>query len=152
MLISKNKNELVLNFEKKESDKYNLELLPGAITDFFDIESDTIILNFSTKKSTDYSAIFLTLNNIKSYPILIDLINDRGDVVVQKYSEEPREYKYINLAPSRYKIRIIYDTNKNKKWDTGNYLLKQQPEEVYYFKNIIMAKANWEVTESLTIQ
>jgi uncharacterized protein (DUF2141 family) len=152
ILISKNKNELVLNFEKKESDKYNLELLPGAITDFFDIETDTIVLNFSTKKSTDYSAIFLTLNNIKSYPILIDLINDRGDVVVQKYSEEPREYKYINLPPSRYKIRIIYDTNKNKKWDTGNYLLKQQPEEVYYFKSIITAKANWEVTESFTIQ
>jgi len=152
VLISKNKDELVINFKKEESNKYNLELLPGAITDFFDLENDTLQMNFTTRKSTDYSAIYLTLNNIKSYPILIDLINDSGKVIVQKYSEKNEEYIYKNLSPSRYKIRIIYDTNSNKKWDTGNYLLKQQPEEVYYFKSIITAKANWEVTESLTIQ
>ena len=152
LLISKNKDELVVNFKKEESNKYNFELLPGAITDFFDVENDTIQMKFSTKKSTDYSAIFLTLNNIKSYPVLIDLINEKGDLIVQKYSDKAEEYIYKNLPPSRYKIRIIYDTNKNKKWDTGNYLLKQQPEEVYYFKSVITAKANWEVTESLKIQ
>ena len=152
MFISKNKDELLLNFEKEQSEKYNLEVLPGAITDFFGIENDTIKVQFSTKKSTDYSAIFLTLNNIKSYPILIDLINEKGEVVVQKYSEKQEEYNYNNLAPSRYKIRIIYDTNHNKKWDTGNFLLKEQPEEVFYFNSIIIAKANWEVTESLTIE
>jgi len=150
--ITKKRNALLFNFEKEQSAKYYLEFLPGAVTDFFDVENDTIQMSFATKKSTDYSSIFLTLNNIKSYPIIIDLINERGDVVVQKYSGRQEEYSYINLSPSRYKIRIIYDTNKNKKWDTGNYLLKQQPEEVYYFKSIITAKANWEVTESLTIQ
>ena len=151
-IISKNKAELLFDFEKEESNKYNLEMLPGAIIDFFNVESDTIQVNFSTKKSTDYSAIFLTLNNIKSYPIIIDLMNDRGEVIVQKYAEVPREYEYLNLPPSRYKIRIIYDTNKNKKWDTGNYLLKQQPEEVYYFKKVMTAKANWELIEPMTVE
>ena len=151
-VISKNKEKVSLNFKKEQADSYNLEVLPGAIKDFFGIENDTLNVKFTTRKTTDYSSIFLTLNNIKSYPIIIDLLNDRGEVVVQKYSEEPREYKYINLQPSRYKVRIIYDTNNNKKWDTGNYLLKQQPEEVYYFKNIITAKANWEVIQPLTIK
>ncbi len=150
--ITKKRNELLINFKKEQSNKYNLELLPGAVTDFFGIENDTIQVNFSTKKATDYSSIFLTINNVKNYPILIDLINERGEVVAQKYSEKSEEYSYINLSPSRYKVRIIYDTNKNKKWDTGNYLLKQQPEEVYYFSNIITAKANWEVVQPLTIQ
>lgn len=152
IFVSKNKDELLLDFEKEESNKYSLEVLPGAVTDFFDIDNDTIHVNFSTKKSTDYSSIFLTLNNLKSYPAIIDLINERGDLVVQKYSEKHEELKYINLPPSRYKIRIIYDTNKNKKWDTGNYLLKQQPEEVYYFNDVIKASANWDLTESWTIQ
>jgi len=151
-VITKKRDELLFHFEKEQSNKYYLQILPGAITDFFDVENDTIHMSFSTKKSTDYSSIFLTIDNVKNYPILIDLINDRGDVVVQKYSEKPEEYSYINLPPSRYKVRIIYDTNKNKKWDTGNYLLKQQPEEVYYFNNIIIAKANWEVVQPLTIQ
>ena len=151
-IISKSKDELLLDFEKEESHKYSLEMLPGAITDFFNIESDTIQVNFSTKKSTDYSAIFLTLNNIKSYPIIIDLMNERGEVIVQKYAEDPQEYKYINIPPSRYKIRIVYDVNKNKKWDTGNYLLQQQPEEVYYFKKVMTAKANWELIEPMTVE
>ncbi len=150
--LSKSKEKVILNFEKEQSNNYRLELLPGAIEDFFGIENDTLKVKFTTRKTTDYSSIFLTLNNLKSYPVLIDLINERGEVVVQKYSESQQEYTYRNLSPSRYKIRIIYDTNNNKKWDTGNYLLKQQPEEVYYFNSIIIAKANWEVTESLTIE
>jgi len=47
---------------------------------------------------------------------------------------------------------VIYDDNDNGKWDTGNYLKSLQPEEVYYFENIIDAKANWEVVESFTLQ
>ena len=50
-----------------------------------------------------------------------------------------------------YMVRIIYDVNKNKKWDTGSFLQRLQPEEVYYFKNVITAKANWEIVEILTV-
>ena len=63
-----------------------------------------------------------------------------------------REIQFTNLSPSRYMVRVIYDVNKNKKWDTGNFLQRLQPEEVYYFKNVISAKANWQVEETFTIQ
>ena len=33
------------------------------------------------------------------------------------------------LQPKKYTIRIIIDENKNNKWDTGNFLLKQQPPD-----------------------
>ena len=49
-------------------------------------------------------------------------------------------------------IRIIYDDNGNRKWDTGNFLLNIQAEEVYYVKTILEAKANWEVEESITLK
>jgi len=149
--ISKNRDNVALIFEKNMLDNYNAQLYPGAITDFYGIENDTLKVKFSTKKTSNYSSIFLTLNNIKSYPIIVDLINEKGELVEQKYALNNQEYKFINLQPSRYMVRIIYDTNKNKKWDTGNYLLKHQPEEVYYFLGIIDAKANWEVIESFSI-
>lgn len=151
VLVSKNKNRLIFDFDKKEQDKYEVILFPGAITDFYGVQNDTLNVNFATKKSTNYSSLFLTINNVKSYPIIIHLIDDKGKIVEKKYAKEAREYKFINLLPSRYKVRIIYDTNNNKKWDTGNFLLKQQPEKVYYFKNVINAKANWEVIETFTI-
>lgn len=148
--LSKNKEYLNFNFDKDVQESYTIELLPGAITDFYGTQNDSLKIQFRTNKITSYSSIFLTLNNIKNYPIIIDLINDKGEVAAKKYSKIPEEYQFINLRPSRYMVRIIYDTNQNKKWDSGNFLLKQQPEEVYYFKNIINAKANWEVIETFT--
>lgn len=151
-VISKNKDRLFFEFEIEPDNEYTMNLMPGAITDFFGMENDTLELDFQTKKATYYSALFLNINNVKSYPIIVDLIDEKGQTVAKRYADQPREYQFKNLLPSRYKIRIIYDTNNNKKWDTGNFLSKQQPEEVYYFKNIINAKANWEVIESFTIE
>jgi len=150
-LFTKNRNRILFNFTKKEQNKYRVDLLPGAVTDIYGVENDSLKVEFATKKSTNYSALFLTIDNVKSYPIIIELIDNRGNAIVQKYADEPREYKFLNLLPAKYKIRIIYDTNNNKKWDTGNFLLKQQPEEVYYFDNIIDAKANWALIEPFTI-
>ena len=149
--LNKSKNKLFFNFEKKYDSKYTMQLLPGAVEDFFDVKNDTLNLAFSTKRPSNYSSIFLTLNKIESYPIIVDLINDRGEVTVKYYAENAHVIRFNNIAPSRYKVRILYDENKNKKWDTGNYLKKIQPEKVYYFKNIIEAKANWEVEMSLSL-
>ncbi len=55
------------------------------------------------------------------------------------------------MRPSRFKIRIIYDDNENREWDTGDFLNNVLPEQVYYVKTIIEAKANWEVEESLLL-
>ncbi|MEN8123996.1 MAG: Ig-like domain-containing protein [Bacteroidota bacterium] len=148
--LNKSKNELYFNFDKKFDYRYSLQLLPGAVVDFFDVQNDTINTSFTTKRPSSYSSIFLTLKNIEKYPIIVDLINERGEVVANYYAETSHKISFNNIAPSRYKIRIIYDENKNKKWDTGNYLKKIQPEKVYYFRNIIEAKANWEVDETLS--
>ena len=47
---------------------------------------------------------------------------------------------------------IIYDTNTNGKWDTGNYLLKLHPESVEYFPEIQEVRANWQLPIDLNIK
>jgi hypothetical protein len=42
---------------------------------------------------------------------------------------------------------LIYDDNKNKEWDSGNYLEKRQAEEVAYFSKAIDVRANWDVEQ-----
>jgi hypothetical protein len=55
------------------------------------------------------------------------------------------------LPPAKYKIKFVYDLNENKKWDTGNYLKKIQPEKVLYYVGEINVRSNWdlEVKQSL---
>lgn len=150
--LSNDKQDLIFNFEKVIQDRYLLEFYPGAVTDLYGAQNDSLKIQFRTNKVTSYASLYLNLNNVKSYPIIIELINDTGKLVAKKYSNNKEEYQFINIQPSRFKIRIIYDTNGNKKWDTGNFLLKKQPEEVYYSKTTINVKANWKWTETLTLE
>ncbi|RUA06510.1 MAG: hypothetical protein DSY82_09540 [Flavobacteriia bacterium] len=147
----RNKQKLYIDFEKEYDQKYYLDLFPGAVTDFFGIENDTLKINFSTKRPSNYSSIYLTLKNLKRYPVIVQLITKDGKVEASQYAESAKEVKFENINPSNYMVRIIYDDNKNKRWDTGNYLKKIQPEEVYYFKLLIEARANWEVVETLEL-
>ena len=55
------------------------------------------------------------------------------------------------LKPDKYIIRAIVDYNDNKKWDTGNYLKKQQPERVIYHPVIFKVRPNWHFPETFVI-
>ena len=150
--IAKDKNEIELSFTKTYNQRYTLELLPNALTDFFENVNDTLIYRFNTKKPTDYGNIYLTLQNVKRYPMMVQLIKEKGALVEEIYAEKQQEYIFRNLVPAKYLVRIIYDDNKNRKWDTGNFLLKKQPEEVIYIENVFEMRANWEMTETIILK
>jgi uncharacterized protein (DUF2141 family) len=149
--LSRQKDRINLFFPFEFQQEYNLQLLPGAITDIMGVTNDSLRINVRTGKTADYCSVFLSLNNIPRYPVIVELMDDRGVVAGKKIAEGPGELQFINIEPSRFKVRIIYDDNRNGKWDTGDFLRSVQPEEVYYFKSVIEAKANWEVIESLSL-
>ena len=150
--LTADRDRIDFDFEKEPAQNYKLFIEPGAIEDIFGVQNDTIKASLKTGKVSDYCSVFLRLRNIERFPIILEMINDQGKIVAKKYANEPREFEFRNLKPSRFMIRIIYDDNQNKKWDTGNFLLHKQPEKVYYVKTIIEAKANWEVEESIMLQ
>lgn len=152
LTLSERRDRIDFDFKKEPVQSYKLFIEPGAIEDIMGVQNDTIEASLKTGKVSDYCSIFLTLRNIERFPVIIELINDKGDIVARKFAEEAREFEFKNLRPSRFMIRIIYDDNGNQKWDTGNYLKNIQPEQVHYVKTIIEAKANWEVEENITLQ
>ncbi len=152
LIVSENRDRIDFYFEKETLQSYKLFIEPGAIEDIMGVQNDTIKASLKTGKVSDYCSIFLTLRNTEKFPIILELINDKGDIVAKTFADEPREFEFRNLRPSRFMIRIIYDDNGNKKWDTGNFLLNILPEKVYYVKTIIEAKANWEVEENIMLK
>ena len=47
--------------------------------------------------------------------------------------------------PGDYELRILYDDNKNGKWDPGEFFgKKKQPELVKPVERKIVVKSNWE--------
>ena len=49
---------------------------------------------------------------------------------------------------AKFKVKAIYDRNHNGRWDTGNFRMKIQAEEVYFLQKIIEIRANWDVEEA----
>ena len=48
-------------------------------------------------------------------------------------------------------IRVIYDENRNGKWDSGNVRLKKQPENIWINEKEITLRPNWEAEEPITV-
>ena len=51
---------------------------------------------------------------------------------------------FTHLDAGKLYLRAIFDTNGNKKYDSGNYLLKRQPERVSYSSDIEPIRAGWD--------
>lgn len=135
--------ELSLQFDTAENTKYEMTLLPEAVTDFFGNVNDTLTYTTKTKEFADYGDIELRLNNANAYPYLVELVNEKGEVKESIYVEEEGPIVFNTLRPSTYYIRLIEDANKNRRYDTGNFLEQRQPERVIYYPEAIELNAGW---------
>ncbi len=54
---------------------------------------------------------------------------------------------FQNIQPGSYILRAIVDTNKNGRWDIGNFKTKTKPEPIYYFDTKIKLKANFQLSD-----
>ncbi len=136
-------NVYSLQFEKKESQKYAIKMLPGALEDFFGNVNDTLNYSARTKLYSDYSNIRVTLRNM-TFPAIIQLMNEKGDVKYEQFAKVDRLLDFRNLTPGNYYLRVVFDANGNQKWDSGNYLEQLQAERISYYPEIIDARANWD--------
>lgn len=144
--------DFIINFQKEPNEKYRITLLPGALTDFMEHVNDTLSYPFDTKSTADYGNLNLTLENIKHFPIIVELTNKKGDIMATAYSENSSKIDFKLVEPNLFNVRIIYDVNKNGIWDSGNFLTKEQAEEVLYFPKTIDVRANWDVEQTISLK
>ncbi|HET8809697.1 MAG TPA: Ig-like domain-containing protein [Flavobacteriaceae bacterium] len=145
-------NDLVLEFEKGEAQTYQITILPGAITDFFGKVNDTLSYRLRTKNISDYGILSMNLQNVKNFPIIVQLVDLEGEIVQELQSGSETVFNFTNIEPGEYFVRIIFDKNENGFWDTGNYLKNRQPETVTYFPDTLQVRANWDVSERFILK
>ncbi|MDN3678580.1 Ig-like domain-containing protein [Flavobacterium paronense] len=141
-----------LNFKKEELEKYKIQLLPGALTDYYEKQNDTLKYSVATKNSSEYGNLKITLQNAKSFPVILELTDKDGKILATAYTENNPVVEFLALEPNKYTLRIIYDENKNGVWDSGNFTEKRQSEEVIYYPEILNVNANWDVIETFILK
>ena len=139
--------KLYFDFKKEPLEKYTFSILPGALTDFFGKSNDSLIYKTSTQNTSDYGNLRIKLENVKRFPVIVELTDEKGTVLASEYTDKSTVVDFNLIEPKQFTLRAIYDENKNKVYDSGNYLEKRYSEEVIYFSKEIDVRANWDVEQ-----
>ncbi|MDR2222349.1 MAG: Ig-like domain-containing protein [Flavobacteriaceae bacterium] len=144
--------KLSFTFEKKENEKYTINLLPGAITDFFGKPNDTLNYKLNTNQFSDNGNLIVNLQGVKRFPIIVEIINEKEEVIASKISTKETRIEFNLLPPRKYFIKVIYDDNKNGKWDPGYYWDRRQAEETFFYPEEIDVRANWDINQEVILE
>ena len=143
-----NRYEFLINLE--EDMTYNVTMYPGALTDFYDEVNDTLNYKYSTRLKSDYGNLRMVVAN-GTLPMIAQLVTDDGEVEYERIARTSGVIDFTDVKPGEYYFRVIFDTNRNGKWDSGNFLLGTQPERVSYSTELIEIRANFDYIETLPL-
>ncbi len=136
--------KIMLSHKWVEGAEYNIVIEKDVATDTMDnkyMKTDTIA--FSAKRTSDYGTVKIKIDNLdtSSHPVLM-LKKDNNTYFQQRLVQ--KNYSIPLILPGDFEISILFDSNKNGKWDTGNYWKKIQPERVVARKETFNVRPNWE--------
>ena len=150
--INNNLDEVTLDFDVKPQDDYSIYILPNAIIDHRGGTNDTLGFRTRSQSLEDYGNVYLNVIRDSESQYILQMVNSNNEIV-RKYNSIKSDgiYNFELVKPGKYIFRMIRDNNRNKEWDTGNYLKKIQPEEVYYSNFELEIRANWDFNETLNL-
>jgi hypothetical protein len=144
---------LTLSYKFKPESRYQLVFNEGTLTSIYgDKNKQKIIKQFQVDKASNYGELTLKVtipDTSKGY--VIELLNDQKNVVRRDAITKSTQVTYKNYPIGKYRVRVVYDDNKNGKWDTGSYKKRIQPESIWLYSKDITLRSNWEAEEPIDI-
>jgi hypothetical protein len=143
-LLDSMRKQLTVLYPWKTDTYYHLLLPKEAVTDSAGhtlARNDTIRLQ--TKRDADYGSIQLRFKNVDASrnPVLQLMQNEK---IVESIDMKQAVWTRKLYPPGTYQLRVLYDRNRNGRWDAGSFALKRQPEIVVALSQDLSIRANWD--------
>jgi len=143
------KRFLSIETKWKEDKNYSVFVRDSAFIAINGLANDSLRLKFKTRQLRDFGNLILDVDISKrAGNYVIQLLTERDALLSEKVITHSGKVKFEYLTPGKFKVKAIYDRNHNGRWDTGNFRMKIQAEEVYFLQKIIEIRANWDVEEA----
>lgn len=142
----------LIKYPWKLKKEYLLSIKENAFTDVVNNKSKLYNKKFELDTEDNYGSINIKLtvpDTSKTY--LVQWLGEKYNILKQDIISKNTSLNYTKYPTAKYFIRIIYDENKNGKWDTGNVKLKVQPEKSWTFEKTITLRPNWDLEENVAI-
>lgn len=138
--------EIVANW--KEDESYEFEAFPKAFSSAYETVNDTLHFYFDQLNAQRFGSIELKLEGEgfeQKGTYIVQLLQNNKVIYQTQFTKE--SFKPIivdNLVPNKYTFCIIFDSNNNGIWDTGDYFNKILPERIEYYNEIIDVRKGWD--------
>ncbi|MGY8952026.1 MAG: Ig-like domain-containing protein [Flavobacteriales bacterium] len=139
------RKEFTLPIKLKQESNYTLYIYKNSFTDIFGLTNDTMKFEFKTLSDIEYASLEVKVENASGSPKIIQLTTESNEEVIRELTvTDGRKIEFTNLSPGKYKLKMIFDNNSNRKWDSGSFIPRKNPERVIYFSDQIEMKEGWD--------
>ena len=146
---SNNFSQLVIRRKTNLRDTLLFRLQKGA---FISVQGDTLARYYGRYliAAEDSYGLIAGHVNRPDNKFIVELLDDKYTVVRTAYGTP--NYSFARLKPGRYRVRLIIDSNGNRKRDIGNVQKGIQPEAIIYHPGaeeggVIPLKQNFELSD-----
>jgi uncharacterized protein (DUF2141 family) len=147
------KRQGVIDYPWSPGEFYQLLIPDSTFCDISGAYNDSIDFMFKVRIPEDYGILIMNITLPElSGQYIIQLLNDKENLIREEVMMHSGQARFGYLMPGNYKLKIIYDSNSNNKWDTGNYRKGKLPERIEYYSTGIVIRANWELQEDWVLE
>lgn len=125
-----------------EGKKYLFIARKGAFGNIYSEKSDSVGTRFYIKDPETYGKLTFSIHNCTG-DIIIQLLNSSEKLLAQTRANKDGKIVFPLLDEGLYRARVIYDTNGDGLWTTGDYILHRQPEPVSYYSTELEIKTDY---------
>ena len=122
----------------------NFYAAPGSFMSVEQDSSQAIIQRYTFKNPEEYGTVSGTID-VPYENYFLQLIDENYNVI--KELKNPERYTFSMIAPGTYRMRVLVDANNNGVWEDGNILLNKEPEPVFIYREDVVFRENWEVSD-----
>jgi hypothetical protein len=140
--------DFLVHYPFDPASQYVFKAYPGAFKDYFGAYNDSISIPFSLRDSEYYGSLLIDVSTNDSIadkrPKLLRVFSESNSLTYQASFTDSLKVTLEKINPGMYSLDLIFDTNENGEWDTGNYLKKLQPERFLFYPEKVEVRSNWE--------
>ncbi len=137
--------------EWRPEQEYELTIDSAAFTGIYGLHTDKQKQTMKMRSLDEYGTLAFDVTGVALSPKAYVELLSADDKPVRRESLEKGHAEFFFLNPGKYYARLVNDANGNGKWDTGLYADRLQPEQVYYYPQMLEVRALWDMRQDWNV-
>ncbi|MDR2057189.1 MAG: Ig-like domain-containing protein [Dysgonamonadaceae bacterium] len=130
--------------------EYRVKVDSAVIYSIYNKWNDSINVRLKIPAEEEYGHLYVSITGIEGSGF--GQLLDGSERIVKESGLYDGELIFEDIKAGKYYLRYIDDVNGNGKWDTGNYVKKQQPESVYYYSSAFEIRKFSEIEQQWNVK